>query len=113
MRIYLIGAACAAALALVGALWWALARNDRLRAENAALSASVAALRIERAAAQEAAAVAAARAARVEAKAREYDQLREGILRDGTDADLPGWLLDALGGLRAGKNATDRRADSE
>lgn len=113
MRLYLVGAACAAVLALVAALWWALARNDRLRAENAALSASVAALRLDRELARDAAAVAAARAARVEAKAREYDQLREGILRDGEDADLPDWLLDVLGGLRAGEDATDQPADSE
>lgn len=113
MRAYALGAAVAAALALVAGLWWALAQNDRLRAQNAALSASVAALRLDREMARNAAAVAAARAARVEAKAREYDQLREGILRNGTDADLPGWLLDVLGGLRAGKNATDRPAYSE
>lgn len=113
MRVYLLGGACAAFLALGVALWWAMARGDRLTAENAALSASAAALRLDRDLAQEARAVADARAARVEAQAREYDQLREGILRDGTDADLPDWLLDVLGGLRAGKDADHQPADSE
>lgn len=113
MRLYLVGAACVGVLALVAALWWSLDRNDRLRDENARLGASVAALQLDRELAREAAAVADARAARIEAKAREYDQLREGILRDGEDADLPDWLLDVLVGLRAGADATDQPADSE
>ncbi|WP_439137534.1 hypothetical protein [Roseicyclus sp.] len=113
MRLYLVGAACAGVLALIAALWLSLARNDRLRDEVAASRANVAALQLDRELARDAAAVADARAARVEAKAREYDQLREGILRDGEDADLPDWLLDVLVGLRAGANAADQPANSE
>lgn len=105
LRLYLFAAAALAFVGLAGALWWQSGRVSRLQDANAVLRASVSALETERDLAREAQAVADARRKASEAKAREYDQLRERILRDGEDADLPDWMLDALGRLRPGAGA--------
>jgi len=104
LRAYLAAGVAAAFLSVLGALWWQTGRVDALSARNAALNASVTALEMDRDLAREARAVADARARRVAEKAREYDQLREGILRDGEDADLPDWLFNVLVGLRPDPN---------
>ncbi len=91
-----------ALLAVGGHSWYLSGRLNTLQVENDALSASVASFEIERDLAREAQDVAEARQKFVEAKAKEYDDLREGILRDGEDAALPVWLIDAVVGLRSG-----------
>lgn len=99
MTKYALIAGLIACLGLGGAAWWFQAAAARLRAENARLEQSVTALETERDLAQEARAVADARRQLSEQKAREYDQIREGILRNGEDIDLddlPGWFRDAL-----------------
>lgn len=92
LRTYLLAGAAAAFLALAGALWWQSGRVAALRDANTLLRASVASLELERDLAREAQAVADAYRAASEAKAKEYDQLREGLLRDENDSDLPAWF---------------------
>ncbi len=98
----MVTALVCALLAVGGHTWWLSGRVDTLTVQNDALSASVASFEIERDLAREAQDVAEARQKFVEAKAKEYDDLREGILRDGEDADLPVWLFDAVVSLRSG-----------
>lgn len=100
MTRYVLIALLTLCLALGGTLWWSLGRSDSLQADIASLRASVAAMEFERNLAREAEEVAEARARHVEVKAREYDELREGILRDGEDAPIPDWLRDALVRMR-------------
>lgn len=101
MRLYILGGIVVAFLVLCGALWWQSGRIDTLIADKAALTASVVALELQTHLSQTAASVAEARATWFEGKARQYDALREGILRDGENADLPDWLRDVLVGLRS------------
>jgi len=96
-----IGLLCAV-VALGGLLGVQYSRVSALKVENDALTASVASFKLERELAREAQDVAEARQKFVEAKASEYDEIREGILRDGEDAALPIWMLDAIIGLRPG-----------
>lgn len=90
--LYALVAALTALLGLGGYAWVLSGTIDRLHAEKASLRASVAALEADRDLAREARAVADARRRVSEAKAREYDKLREGLLRDDEDADLPDWF---------------------
>ena len=98
MRYATIGALLVA-LGLGGMLMLERNRVASLQAENASLTRSVAALERERAQAREAQAVARAEAERVAAKAREYDDIREAILKGDSDADLPDWFCEHLGRL--------------
>ncbi len=100
MKQYLIAGLAFIALAAVGFAWMQSGTIDRLSQENAALRASIVAYESERELAREAQAVAEARANAVEAKAKEYDLLREDVLRNGEDAELPFWLLNLVISLR-------------
>lgn len=99
MTKYALIAGLIACLGLGGAAWGFQASAARLRAENDDLRTTVSALETERDLAREARDVADARRRASEAKASEYDQIREGILRHGEDinlADMPQWFRDAL-----------------
>lgn len=98
---YLIAGLAVMAIALGGVVWFQSTRIDRLKTENEALKASIRAYEIDRDLAREAQAVAEARAEAIEAKAQEYDALRESVLREGEDAKLPDWLLNVIASLRA------------
>lgn len=98
-------ALCALAVAAgLTALEWRVER-DELRALTASQSASIRALEMERDNARMAREVAQAARERFEAKARQYDDLREALLKGDDDAPLPAWFrsyLADLGVLRAG-----------
>lgn len=108
LRLYIYAAAALAFLGLAGALWWQSGRVSRLQDVNALLRASVSALETERDLAKEARAVADARRKASEAKAREYDQLREGLLNNDEDADLPDWFRVYLERLFGHDRPTDQ-----
>lgn len=94
-----------AAGALAGAVWYVVslrAENAALAFENASLSRSVAALEDQAEQARLAADVARAETARVAGKAREYDKLKETLLRGNEDAPLPNWFRDYLDALFGG-----------
>lgn len=100
MTRYLIAGLAFVAVCAMGFAWMQSGMIDRLQEKNAALEASIVAYESERELAREAQAVAEARAEAVEAKAKEYDALREDVLRNGEDADLPFWLLNLIISLR-------------
>ena len=106
LRLFAAGVALALILSASGAAFWAFQRVGVLETENDALRATQTALILARDAARAAQQVALARAQAVEARALEYDKLREDILRNGQDANLPDWMRDAIGGLRSGSNGS-------
>lgn len=86
---YILGAALVAVLGLSVVLWWQIGTVDRLRDDNARLTRSVAALEQSRAQAREAAAVARAEAERQEARAKEYEQIKDAFREGNFNAPLP------------------------
>jgi len=103
LRLFIAGVVLTALLGASGAAFFAFQRIGVLKTENDALRATQTALIVERDAAQA-----------VEARALEYDKLREDILRNGQDADLPDWMRDAIGGLRSGPDGpTDQPASPD
>lgn len=89
----------AAAVITVLALMLVIERGKTadLEVRNASLQRSVAALAEQREQAREAQAVARAETQRLEVKAKEYDAIREALLRGDADADLPDWFCEHLG----------------
>ena len=86
------GPSIVAALAAGGAIWWVMdlrADNARLRAKNASLTRSVVTLTNARDQARDAAEVAKAYAARVEARAAEYEQVKDAFRKGDFNAPLP------------------------
>ena len=78
---------------LVAALWWLWSDRADLMDQSANLSRE---LSVQASIADQAAlarAVADANAKRLTAKAAEYDDLREQLLRGEEDADLPDWFI--------------------
>ena len=102
LRAYLYGAVFLAVLGAAGYVYYLSATVDRQRLAIAAHEARIAALTLERDQSAMARAVADARAAASEAKAKQYDTLRERILRDENDVDLPDSIRNALECLRSG-----------
>lgn len=86
---YILGAALVAVLGLSGALWWQSGTVDRLREDKASLTRSVVALEQSRDQAREAAAVARAEAERQEARAKEYEQIKDAFREGNFNAPLP------------------------
>lgn len=101
MTRYALIAALGLALVLGGFAWLQQVQKARYKVANELLRNELAVMQRERDVAREGRRVADALAARLQAKATEYDAIRESILRGGNDADLPDWFLDHLRSIRA------------
>ena len=95
----------AAAGALAFGVWWLVGViEDRaeLRETVASQARSIKTLEERAAQAEQARAVAVAHQKRVEALAREYDALKEALIRGDEDAPIPDWFRDYLDRLLGG-----------
>lgn len=100
MMQYALIASLTASMGLGGFAWAQHSRAKALKHENAILSVNIETLETEKDLALIARQVSDARLVAVAAKAKEYDNLREDILRNGEEAVIPEWLLSVLVSLR-------------
>lgn len=89
-------AAGAGALVVAGgvafSLWWQANKIEKLELQNANLTTSMQSLERQADQAREAEAVAEAYAASITEKAKQYDAMREAILRGNHNEGLPDWF---------------------
>lgn len=93
-------AVCAALAVFAGVLWLQnaslTASNDALKLDNASLERSVTALTDAAAQSRAAAEVAKANADRERAVSLEYEAFRDNLRNGGNDSELPCWFVDYL-----------------